>query len=153
MRKANENYLAAASANFLDRASHVGKTLFDSFLHSLKKDIFGNVRRGRRRREKRRPDLLNFFRQWTSWLRALLPHARPAFAIFRLEIRRKSWRHDRTGTIRDGQLIEESVKTQIIGLQERDMLFERHREIFADALSWRLVVITLHTLFGALHRR
>src|SRR5436190_16956963 len=58
MRKTHEDYLAAAGANFLARSGHVGKTLFDSFLHSLKKDISRNVRRRRRRRKKWRPDLL-----------------------------------------------------------------------------------------------
>src|SRR5437764_8586616 len=107
IRETDEDNLAAAGANFFDGRSHICKTLLDAFLHLRHENIFWNVTRWRRRREKREPDLLNSFRQFAAWFSALLPHPRAPLAIFGLKIRRERRRNVRARTVWDLQSVQE----------------------------------------------
>src|SRR5947207_15613413 len=80
--EADKNNLAAARPNFFDGSGHIGKSFFDSFLHLRHENIFRNVTRRWWDIEKRKPDLLNSFRQFASRFSALLPHPRAPLTIF-----------------------------------------------------------------------
>ena len=102
--EADENNLAAAGAKFLNCFGGVAETGFDRLAHVLPKHFPGDISRRRGRGEKRQPDLLDPGLQFTG-LRAVLGHARAAFAIDGLEVRRESRRDLGVGAVRNREAL------------------------------------------------
>ena len=80
-------------------------------------------------------------------LRALLNHAGATLPILGLEIRRKTRRDERTGTIWDGQPFQEVLQRKLLLLEERHMFLQRHCEVLTRTLGQGLCVITANGLF------
>ena len=129
------------------------KSSFDCSTDFFPKLFFGNVRRRRRRSEKREPDLLNSCLQFAPRPGAFLDHTSSPFSVQSTEVRRQTRRHLRIRTIGNGQPFQQIIESEVLLFEERDMFFQWHRQILAGTLGKRLSVRPAHCFFPALHRR
>src|ERR1700726_601047 len=107
VRKPDENNLATASTDFLDRGGCIVKAASDCFPNFCHEHFFWNVTRRRWRCEKRDPDLLNSFGEFASRLRAFFDHAGAPLAINRSEIRREPRWDERAWAIWNWQPLQQ----------------------------------------------
>src|SRR5690242_16741712 len=151
--QSEENNFAAACTQFFHCNNYVGEAFLNCLPNFGHKLFFRNVTGWRGRGEKRNPNLLNHARELSVRIGARLDHSGAAFAIYGAEVRRKTGRDERVGTIRNRNAFEQIVEGEVLLFQKSDVFFQRHGEVFAHALRRRLIVKSLYYFFAALERR